>query len=55
MTVSEYANKMKSLIQRVDPNGAMPQEEKVAITIAGAAMAYKPFLYATNPNNLELP
>jgi hypothetical protein len=53
MSVDAYGNKLKALIKRVDVNNNMPDEEKVAIVIAGAAPIYKPFLYASNPNNLD--
>ena len=53
LTVDQYANKIKALIARVDPTGAMPDDEKVAYVIAGAGAVYQPFLFAANPQNVD--
>ena len=52
--MDQYANKIKALIARVDPTRAMPDDEKVAYVIAGAGAVYQPFLFAANPQNVDV-
>ena len=54
LTVDQYANRLKSLISRVDPNGLMTNEEKVAYLTAGANAIFQPFLFVANPATLDL-